>query len=60
MPNQTGSPYTPRQEDDSSAPTTAKVTKAKETKLDRMANQAARRAVERQQRYDQQHNIFTK
>ncbi len=32
----------------------------KETKLDRIANEAAGRAVKRQQRYDREHNIFTK
>jgi hypothetical protein len=58
MPNHTDSPNTPRQQDDRSAPTTAK--RAKETKLDRIAGRAARRALERQQRYDRQHNIFTK
>ena len=60
MLNQTDNPYMPKQQGDSSAPTIAKATKVKKTKLDRIANQAARRAVERQQRYDQQHNIFTK
>jgi hypothetical protein len=54
MPNQTDTPDVPRQ-DNSGAATTAK-----ETKLDRIANEAASRAAKRQQRYDQEHDIFTK
>jgi hypothetical protein len=54
MPSQTNSPATPKEQDNSSASKTAK-----ETKVDRIANEAARRAVKRQQRYDQEHNIFT-
>ncbi len=55
MSSQTNSQDTPRQKDDSN---TAK--SAKETKLDRLANEAAWRAVKRQLRYDQGHNIFIK
>jgi hypothetical protein len=53
MPTQTKSPETPGQQD-------SPVTTSKETKLDRLANEAASRAVEREQRYDQEHDIFTK
>ena len=60
MPNHNDSPDTPKQQDNSNASKAAAETKAKETRLDRIANQAARRAVRRQQRYDRQHNIFTK
>ena len=42
-------------QDNSGATTTGK-----EAKLDRIANEAASRAGKRQQRYDQEHNIFTK
>jgi hypothetical protein len=55
MPTQTGSPDTPREQDNHSASETTR-----ETNLDRIANQAASRAGKRQQRYDQEHNIFTK
>jgi hypothetical protein len=54
MPNQTDTPDIPRQ-DNSDAATTGKA-----TERDRIANEAARRARKRQQRYDQEHNIFTK
>jgi hypothetical protein len=54
MTNQTDTPEMPRQ-DNSGAATTAE-----QTKLDRIANQAAGRAAKRQQRYDQEHGIFTK
>ena len=54
MPNQTETPDIPRQ-DNSDAATTGK-----EANLDRIANEAARRAGKRQQRYDQENNIFTK
>jgi hypothetical protein len=54
MPNQTNSPNTPSQPDESA------VTTSKETRLDRIADEAASRAVEREQRYDQAHDIFTK
>jgi hypothetical protein len=53
MPSQTKSPETPIQQD-------SLVTTSKETKLDRLANQAASRAAKREQRYDQEHDIFTK
>ena len=55
MSDQTSNPNTPKQQDDSSASIIKK-----ETKLDRLANEAARRGVKRQQRYDREHNIFTK
>jgi hypothetical protein len=55
MSNQTNDTDTPKQQGESSATATTK-----ETKLARIANEAARRAVERQQRYDKEHNIFTK
>ena len=55
MPNQTNGPDTPEQEENFSAPTTAK-----ETKIGHIANDAASRGVKRQQRYDREHNIFTK
>jgi hypothetical protein len=54
MPNQTDTPDVPRQENSDAATT------AKETKLDRIANQAASRASKRLQRYDQEHDIFRK
>jgi hypothetical protein len=53
MPNQTKSPETPSQPD-------FNVSSSKETKLDRLANKAASRAAKREQRYDQEHGIFTK
>jgi hypothetical protein len=53
MPSQTKSPETPSRQD-------SPVTTSKETKSDRIANDAARRAAKRQQRYDQAHGIFTK
>ena len=53
MPSQTKSPETPSQED-------SPVTTSKETNLDRLANEAASRGAKRQQRYDREHNIFTK
>ena len=55
MPNQTNTPDTPRQQDDSNT-----VETPKQTKLDSIANSVASRAVKRRQRYDQDHNIFTK
>jgi hypothetical protein len=36
------------------------VTTGKETKLDRLANEAAGRAAKTEQHYDQEHGIFTK
>jgi hypothetical protein len=53
MPSQKKSPETPAQQD-------VPVTTSKETNLGRLANEAARRAAKRQQRYDQEHGIFTK
>jgi hypothetical protein len=53
MPSQTKSPETPRRQD-------LPVTTNKETNLDRLANEAASRAAKREQRYDQEHDIFTK
>jgi hypothetical protein len=55
MPNQTDTPNTLTQQDNSGAATTAG-----EIRLDRIANEAASRARKRQQRYDQEHSIFTK
>ena len=55
MPNQPNTPDTPRQQDDSNT-----VETPKQTKLDSIANSLATRAVKRQQRYEQDHNIFTK
>jgi hypothetical protein len=55
MSNQANNPDTPKQQDESSAYKTTK-----ETKLDRIAHEAASRAVKRQQRYDKEHTIFTK
>jgi hypothetical protein len=54
MPNQTDTPDIPRQ-DNSDAATTGE-----DAKLDRIANEPASRGGKRQQRYDQEHNIFTK
>jgi hypothetical protein len=53
MTSQTKSPETPIEQD-------FLVTTNKETKLGRLANEAASRAAKRQQRYDQEHDIFTK
>jgi hypothetical protein len=52
MPSQTKNPETPSQED-------SPVSTSKETKLGRLASQAASRAKKREQRYDQEHEIFT-
>ena len=54
MANETNTPDTPREQDDSNT-----VETPKHTQLDSIANALARRAVKRQQRYDQDHNIFT-
>jgi hypothetical protein len=54
MPNQTETPAMPRQENSDAATT------GKQAKLDRIANEVASRAGKRQQRYDREHNIFTK
>jgi hypothetical protein len=53
MPNETKNPETPIQQD-------LLVRTSKETKLGRLADEAAGRAAKREQRYDQEHNIFTK
>jgi hypothetical protein len=55
MSSQTNGSDTPEQQKNSSVSTTAK-----ETKIVRLANKAATRGVKRQQRYDREHNIFTK
>jgi hypothetical protein len=55
MSSRANNPDTPKQQDESSAYKTTK-----ETKLDRIAHEAASRAVKRQQRDDKEHNIFTK
>jgi hypothetical protein len=55
MTNDNNSPDTQKQQDDTNAFATA------ETKrISRLANEFAKRAKERQLRYDQGHNIFTK
>jgi hypothetical protein len=54
MPNQTETPVMLRQDKSDAAAT------GKEAKLDRIANEVASRAGKRQQRYDREHNIFTK
>jgi hypothetical protein len=54
MTDQTDTQDIPRQ-DNSDAATTGT-----EAKLDRIANEVASRAGKRQQRYDREHNIFTK
>jgi hypothetical protein len=53
MPSQTKSSETPIQQD-------LPITTRKESKLGRLANEAASRAAKREQRYDQEHDIFTK
>ena len=53
MPEQTKCRETPTQQD-------LPVTTSNETKLGRLANEAASRAAKREQRYDQEHDIFTK
>ena len=53
MPRETNSPHVPSQQD-------SPVTTSKQTQLDRLANEAASRAAKREQRYDQEHDIFTK
>jgi hypothetical protein len=60
MSNQTDNPDKLTQQGDSSVSKTNEETKVKDTRLNRIAGQAARRAVLRQQSYDRQHNIFTK
>ena len=53
MPSEPKSPETPSQQD-------SPITTSKEAELDRLADEAASRAAKREQRYDQQHDIFTK
>jgi hypothetical protein len=53
MADQAKNPETPIQQD-------LPVTTSNETKLGRLANEAASRAAKREQRYDQEHDIFTK
>jgi hypothetical protein len=53
MSDQTKSPETSSQED-------SPVTTSEETRIDRLANEMASRALKRQQRYDRDNNIFTK
>ena len=53
MPEQTKSRETPTQQD-------FPVSTGEETNLDRLADEAATRAAKREQRYDQEHDIFTK
>jgi hypothetical protein len=60
MSNHTDSPDNTSRQDDSSVSKTAKETKVKDSNLNRLASQSARRAILRQQSYDRQHNIFTK
>jgi hypothetical protein len=60
MVNQTDNPHKTTQQVDSIVSKTEDKTKVKDTRLNRIASQAARRAVLRQQSYDRQHNIFTK
>jgi hypothetical protein len=54
MPNHTDTADMPGQ-DSSGAATTAS-----ETRLDRIANDAASQAAKTEQRYDMEHDIFTK
>jgi hypothetical protein len=53
MPSQTKNPDTPSEQD-------APVIASEEIKLDRLADEAAGRAARREQRYDQEHEIFVK
>ena len=55
MANETNTPDTPREQDDSNT-----VETLKQSRLDSIANSIATRAVKRQQRYDEEHNIFSK
>jgi len=54
MTNETNDTDTQRQQDDSSASTTAE-----KQRISRIADEAARRGRDRQQGYDEEHNIFT-
>jgi hypothetical protein len=55
MPNKTDSPDTPKLQEDS-----ADAQKAVQEKLDRIADKAAKRGEKREQRYDEEHGIFTR
>ena len=55
MTRENNSPDTREQQDDSNAPETAE-----KKRISRLANESAKRAKERQLRYDEGHNIFTK
>jgi len=53
MTSQTKKPETSNQQD-------SPVTTGQKTRLERLANEAAGRAAKTEQRYDQEHDIFTK
>jgi hypothetical protein len=55
MPNKTDSPDTQKLQEDS-----ADAQKAVQEKLDRIADKAAKRGEKREQRYDEEHGIFTR
>jgi hypothetical protein len=55
MTSENNSPDSQNQQDDSNAPETAE-----RQRISRLANELAKRAKERQLRYDEGHNIFTK
>lgn len=55
MTSENNSPDTQEREDASNAPETAQ-----RERIRRLANEFAKRAKERQLRYDEGHNIFTK
>jgi hypothetical protein len=55
MTSENGVPDTQKQQDNQNAPETAE-----RQRINRLANNLAKRAKERQQRYDDGHNVFTK
>jgi len=55
MTSENNSPDTQKQQDDSTLPETAE-----RKRISRLATEFAKRAKERQLRYDEGHNIFTK
>lgn len=55
MASQTNNPNVSKQQDDSRNSRTAE-----DKKLNRIADEAAKRAGKREQHYDEEHNIFTK
>jgi hypothetical protein len=55
MPAEINNPESPIEKNDSSASDTLE-----EQKIERIANKAARRAEEREKRYGEEHDIFTK